>query len=457
MQINPCVLFATLFCLAAKAQEYVGLFDNGTSEIVKFANLSTAPFVSRNDPIVASSDSWALDRINQIYGRDGFVDKSFGAPGVSVFVFDTGVDFSHPEFSGVTVLKGADFYPEDPFSPSCDIHGTAVASTITGKSVGVLNNKTKIGSVRVMDCSGVGSVFRVLIGVNWLLRKNPRKPTIVVMAFQTAELNVALNAGINRLAKHPFIIVVTAAGNSDPESNQNACNVSPASVTRSIAVGATDMVDERRETSNYGKCVDFYLPGSSVQTAGYNGGYKLSSGTSFATGFAAGIIANKWNNKRRLRSGAMRGLLQKTRTYTVPSCGDGTFLPTLSLTAGTPAVINYSAEPLGLWGESVTPREFKVRCLEPYCVFLFSSRPNDLNNCGNSPFRVSIRVNDIAKVNFAVMETLYMNFSVSNGGGNSVSFLRRPVLANETDSVQIPLEDDLFFTSSTNMFSIYSL
>lgn len=331
MQITIGLLFATLFYLAANAQEYVGLFDNGTSEIVKFANLSTAPFVSRNDPVVASSDSWALDRINQLYGRDGFVDRSFGAAGVNVYVFDTGVDFSHPEFSGVTVLKGTDLYPEDPFSSDCDIHGTAVASTITGKTVGVLNNKTKIGSVRVMNCRGVGSVYRVLTGINWLLRKNPRRPTVVVMAFQTAELNTALTVGVNRLARHPFIIVVTAGGNSDPDGDQNACNVSPASATRAIAIGATDMSDERRESSNYGKCVDFYLPGSSVDTAGYNGGYKLSSGTSFSTGFAAGIIANKWNKNKRLRSGAMRGFLEKTKTYTFPSSADGTFLPTLSL------------------------------------------------------------------------------------------------------------------------------
>ena len=54
-----------------------------------------------------------------------------------------------------------------------------------------------------------------------------------------------------------------AAGNS----NANACNYSPARTAAALTIGATTSTDARSSFSNYGSCVDWFAPGSSITSA----------------------------------------------------------------------------------------------------------------------------------------------------------------------------------------------
>ena len=83
--------------------------------------------------------------------------------------------------------------------------------------------------------------------------------------------------------------MVVAAGNSD----DNACNYSPARAAKAITVGSTTRNDARSSFSNYGSCLDIFAPGSSITSAWHtsNSATKTISGTSMATPHVAGIAA----------------------------------------------------------------------------------------------------------------------------------------------------------------------
>jgi hypothetical protein len=80
-----------------------------------------------------------------------------------------------------------------------------------------------------------------------------------------------------------------AAGNS----NQNACNFSPARVPAAITLGASDINDARASFSNFGTCLDLFAPGVSITSAWATSDTATNtiSGTSMASPHAAGAAA----------------------------------------------------------------------------------------------------------------------------------------------------------------------
>lgn len=76
---------------------------------------------------------------------------------------------SHQEFQpwdgsqGSRAEKGPDFVDDDGVADDCDGHGTHVASTAAGRSVGVAK-EARVVAVRVLDCQGAGSISNVVAG-----------------------------------------------------------------------------------------------------------------------------------------------------------------------------------------------------------------------------------------------------------------------------------------------------
>jgi subtilisin family serine protease len=102
---------------------------------------------------VQANPTWGLDRIDQ---RDLPLSNSYtynntGA-GVTVYVIDTGIETSHPQFGGRAAI-GFDAYGGS--GQDCNGHGTHVAGTVGGTTYGVAKGVTLIG-VRVLDCDGFG-------------------------------------------------------------------------------------------------------------------------------------------------------------------------------------------------------------------------------------------------------------------------------------------------------------
>jgi subtilisin family serine protease len=154
---------------------------------------------------------WHLDRIDQIGGAlDGVADRRNGGAGSLVYVMDTGVMAAHNEFAtgnGTRIVAGFDAtsgveighsrctsgnkatdpcYSDNEELPSAS-HGTAVASIVGGRNIGVAPEALLV-SVRVMNERGLATTRTYLDGLDAIIRHawDPASPN-----FRTAVVNIS--------------------------------------------------------------------------------------------------------------------------------------------------------------------------------------------------------------------------------------------------------------------------
>ena len=234
---------------------------------------------------VSPTASWGLDRIDQ---RANTANNSYSfatnGAGVSVYVIDTGIYTSHTQFTGRTRI-GFDAFGGNGID--CNGHGTHVAGTVGGSTYGVAPAASLV-SVRVLDCSGAGSLSGVIAGIDWAINDHVSGPAVINLSLGTAK-SPSLESAVDR-AFNDGITVVSAAGNS----NVDACSTSPGGNKPSgLTVGATTITDARASYSNFGACLDLFAPGSDIVSAGTSSpaATAVLSGTSMAAPHVAGLAA----------------------------------------------------------------------------------------------------------------------------------------------------------------------
>jgi len=261
-------------------------------------------------------NSWGLDLI---YGDHEQVNTG---ENVTIFVLDTPILSSHPEFDG-RVLAGADF-----IGPPCSLnkdlevcvvpgaagcrcgliesqavcsgHGTHVAGVAAGTNVGVAKKATLV-SVAVMGCDGSGAESSVMAGMDYVIdvqSAQRRNPAVMVMSLggprpvpsfkdHTLDPIFFLAKTLGELG----VVVVVPAGNGGADARY----LTPAHLPNVVTVCGIDH-EKKRNTSNYGNDVDICAPGVRIRSASNEIGadnfkYSVMSGTSFAAPQVAGSLA----------------------------------------------------------------------------------------------------------------------------------------------------------------------
>jgi cerevisin len=255
-----------------------------------------------------------------------FVNADLGQ-GSDVYIVDTGLYEDHVVFGG----RAKQVWSFDKSNEITDGHGTHVAGTAAGETLGVAS-KANIFGVRTLAGDGSeGWSSNVVAGIDFVLQQHEArkantdfKGSVLSMSLASAGKVDAIDKALDAAIK-AGVHVVVAAGNAGTD----ACAGSPASAGGThgpaIVVGSVSISGEMSSFSNRGECVDVYAPGEDIISAwiGAPDVVNVLSGTSMATPHVTGIVAYAMANSTLANS---PGLMKEwIRMQGLPR-GDGTVL-----------------------------------------------------------------------------------------------------------------------------------
>ncbi len=279
--------------------------------------------------------------------------SDFDGEGVVVAVLDTGIELSHPVFSGVNILR-RNFTDEE--DDDINGHGTHCAGTVfgqdvNGKRIGIARNIKKALVGKVLGVGG-GSSLILVNALNWALEQGANIISMSLgidfpgyvakqvqeygietepatsLALQAYQANVDLFSKFAdfvkaRSAFGESTLIIAASGNESKRPKYKISVSPPAAGQGIISVGALEKSGGVAAFSNYN--VDISAPGVIIESAALGGKYKSSSGTSMATPHVAGAAA-LWAEYLIKNIGKLDVEMLRTKLL-----GSGT---TLSLTGG---------------------------------------------------------------------------------------------------------------------------
>ena len=261
-----------------------------------------------------SNATWGIDRTDQrALPLSGTYTYTNTGAGVTVYIIDTGIRYSHSEFGGRASF-GYDSFGGN--GSDCNGHGTHVAGTAGGATYGIAKGVT-LKAVRVLDCSGSGTWSGVIAGMDWVTA-NRTLPAVANMS-----LGGGANSSVDDATRRMIasgVATAVAAGNGNMGGRaQDACKYSPARVAEAMTIGATDKSDKKTSWSNYGPCVDWFAPGYQITSAWYQSDTQTNtiSGTSMSSPHTAGVAALYLQSNPGASAQAVRDALYANTTKSI--------------------------------------------------------------------------------------------------------------------------------------------
>jgi subtilisin family serine protease len=234
------------------------------------------------------------------------LNSASAGQGIDVHVIDTGVYCQNNDFQGrgsATCQMVFDATNEGMFDGNG--HGTHVASTASGQRYG-LAKLSNIFGVKVLGSNGSGTFAGVIAGINFSADSARTGRRVVGNMSLGGGRNQAVNDATDASFRAGLVMAV-AAGNS----NNNACNSSPASADLAFTVMSTDNTDGRSTFSSFGPCCQIFAPGTGITAAWIGAPDRVNtiSGTSMASPHVAGVAAKVWSRNNALNNAGVQSAI----------------------------------------------------------------------------------------------------------------------------------------------------
>ncbi len=230
-----------------------------------------------------------------------------GSASVTVALLDTGVDASHPDLAGATLLPGFNLLDAEAPPRDDNGHGTAVAGVVAARTdnhqgiAGICWSCT-ILPIKVLAADGTGDSASVAAGI---VRAADAGAQVISMSLGTPYDDPTLTAAVD-YARSKNALLVAAAGN-----NGSTTPFYPAADPSVVGVAATDQTDRLYPWSDSGSWVALAAPGCNAAPAP-GGTYESFCGTSSATPVVAGLIALELSAQPQADRGAVVAAIERT-------------------------------------------------------------------------------------------------------------------------------------------------
>ena len=204
-----------------------------------------------------------------------------GDPSVVVAVIDSGVDLTHPDLDGVTVVDPRNVVwnntdVSDDVGHGTHVTGTILAETDNGVGIAGIAPGSRLMPIKVADPDGFISLSDVLDAVDWAREHGADVINLSLGGILSPE-QVALAQPTFTAARDAGILTVAASGNDGTQIRQY-----PASFRGVVSVSAVDAHNTIADFSSTGRAVDIAAPGVELISTAPGGGYVRESGTSMA-------------------------------------------------------------------------------------------------------------------------------------------------------------------------------
>jgi subtilisin family serine protease len=254
-------------------------------------------------PAVQYAEPNYLAELFRLGGADlGQAGLSASGASVVVAVIDTGLDFSHPAFTGhlyvnsreiagdgidndangyTDDVNGYDFYDRDSDAsggPGSGAHGTQVAGRVLA---GAVDAAVEILPLR----AGSGSYLTTSAIIEAIRYAADNGVKVINMSFGSSFPSTFLRQAVEYAAGKGALLVAAAGNNGWSWPSY------PAAFANVVSVASSNASGVRSSFSNYGPTVDFTAVGEQVTTTTWGGTTAVVNGTSFSAPFVAGVVA----------------------------------------------------------------------------------------------------------------------------------------------------------------------